>query len=118
MADNKNRSFRSLLSGHGTFLLCCVVLLVLPLLLSDFRLNLLGKFLTFAIVALGIDLLWGYTGILTLGHGVFFSLGAYAMGMYLKLQSESLPDFMTWSGLTELPWFWKPFAHVWFALPM
>jgi urea transport system permease protein len=95
-----------------------VVLLVLPLLLSDFRLNLLGKFLTFAIVALGIDLLWGYTGILTLGHGVFFSLGAYAMGMYLKLQSESLPDFMTWSGLTELPWFWKPFAHAWFALPM
>ena len=95
-----------------------MVLLVLPLLLSDFRLNLLGKFLTFAIVALGIDLLWGYTGILTLGHGVFFSLGAYAMGMYLKLQSESLPDFMTWSGLTELPWFWKPFAHVWFALPM
>jgi len=118
MADNKNRSFRSPLAGRGTFLLCCVVLLVLPLLLSDFRLNLLGKFLTFAIVALGIDLLWGYTGILTLGHGVFFSLGAYAMGMYLKLQSESLPDFMTWSGLTELPWFWKPFAHVWFALPM
>jgi urea transport system permease protein len=107
-----------MLNGHGAFLLGCVVLLVLPLLLSDFRLNLLGKFLSFAIVALGIDLLWGYTGILTLGHGVFFSLGAYAMAMYLKLQSESLPDFMMWSGLTELPWFWKPFVHAWFALPM
>jgi urea transport system permease protein len=118
MARKKSRFFRSLLNSHGALLLCCVVLLVLPLLLSDFRLNLLGKFLTFAIVALGIDLLWGYTGILTLGHGVFFSLGAYAMGMYLKLQSESLPDFMMWSGLTELPWFWKPFAHPWFALPM
>lgn len=118
MADNKSRSFRSLAGAHGTFLLGCAVLLALPLVLSDFRLNLVGKFLTFAIVALGIDLLWGYTGILTLGHGVFFSLGAYAMGMYLKLQSESLPDFMTWSGLSELPWFWKPFSHAWFALPM
>lgn len=106
------------MSGQGLFFLGCAVLLVLPLVLSDFRLNLLGKFLTFAIVALGIDLVWGYTGILTLGHAVFFSLGAYAMGMYLKLQSESLPDFMMWSGLTELPWFWKPFAHAWFALPM
>ncbi|QCQ21993.1 urea ABC transporter permease subunit UrtC [Desulfoglaeba alkanexedens ALDC] len=101
-----------------SFLIFCAVLLVLPLVLSDFRLNLLGKFLSFAIVAIGIDLIWGYTGILSLGHGVFFSLGAYAMGMYLKLQSESLPDFMMWSGLTELPWFWKPFSHAWFALPM
>ena len=95
-----------------------IVLFLLPLVFSDFRLNLLGKFLTYAIVAIGIDLIWGYTGILSLGHGVFFSLGAYSMGMYLKLQSESVPDFMVWSGLTELPWFWKPFFHAWFALPM
>lgn len=101
-----------------TFAAFCVVLLLLPLVMSDFRLNLLGKFLTFAIAAIGIDLIWGYTGILSLGHGVFFSLGAYAMGMYLKLQSEELPDFMMWSGLTELPWFWKPFSHAWFAIPM
>ncbi|MGD0659331.1 MAG: urea ABC transporter permease subunit UrtC [Syntrophorhabdales bacterium] len=118
MATKKSRFRESTLNGHGAFFIGCVVLFVLPLLLSDFRLNLLGKFLTFAIVALGIDLVWGYTGILTLGHSVFFSLGAYAMGMYLKLQSESLPDFMMWSGLTKLPWFWKPFAHAWFAFPM
>lgn len=95
-----------------------IVLFLLPLVLSDFRLNLMGKFLTFAIVAVGLDLLWGYTGILSLGHGVFFSLGAYAMAMYLKLQAEELPDFMGWSGLDALPAFWKPFHHFWFALPM
>lgn len=94
------------------------VLLLAPFFLSDFRLNLLGKYLTFAIVALGIDLIWGYSGILSLGHAVFFGLGAYSMGAYLKLQTEPLPDFMIWSGLTELPWFWEPFHHLWFALPM
>ncbi|MBB6675422.1 urea ABC transporter permease subunit UrtC [Cohnella nanjingensis] len=82
-----------------------------PLYLSDFRLNLLAKFLAFAIVALGLDLIWGYTGILSLGHGVFFGLGAYAMGMHLKLAAAGgrLPDFMDWSGVTKLPWFWAPF---------
>ena len=118
MTKKTKISFQWLYGGKGSLLLFCAVLLVLPLVLSDFRLNLLGKFLTFAIVAIGIDLIWGYTGILSLGHGVFFSLGAYAMGMYLKLQSESLPDFMVWTGLTELPWFWKPFLHAWFAIPM
>nr|WP_223869999.1 urea ABC transporter permease subunit UrtC [Paenibacillus sabuli] len=88
-----------------------------PLYLSDFRLNLLAKFLAFAIVALGLDLIWGYTGILSLGHGVFFGLGAYAMGMYLKLEASgtSLPDFMGWSGIKALPWFWKPFESFAFA---
>lgn len=118
MVKKTNHSFRSLMEGRVPFLFGCAFLLAMPLLLSDFRLNLLGKFLTFAIVAIGIDLIWGYTGILSLGHGVFFSLGAYSMGMYLKLQSEALPDFMMWSGLTELPCFWRPFAHAWFALPM
>jgi urea transport system permease protein len=118
MTKKTRISYQWLYGGKGSLLLFCAVLFVLPLILSDFRLNLLGKFLTFAIVAIGIDLIWGYTGILSLGHGVFFSLGAYAMGMYLKLQSESLPDFMMWSGLTELPWFWKPFLHAWFAIPM
>ncbi len=97
-----------------------VLLALAPLYLSDFRLNQMGKFLTFAIVAIGIDLLWGYTGMLSLGQGVFFGLGGYAMAMYLKLHAsgEALPDFMGWSGLRALPWFWEPFRHAWFALPM
>ena len=94
------------------------VLLALPLLLSDFRLALVGKYLTFAVAAVGLDLLWGYAGVLSLGHGVFFSLGAYSMAMHMKLQSEKLPDFMVWSGLEQLPWFWEPFRHFAFALPM
>ncbi len=103
------------------FLLAAVLLLVVaPLTLSGFRLNLLGKFLAYAILALGIDLIWGYTGILSLGHGVFFGLGAYCMAMYLKLEAAAgkLPDFMVWSGLNDLPWFWEPFRHAWFALGM
>jgi urea transport system permease protein len=95
-----------------------LVLFSAPLFFGDFRLNLLGKYLSLAIVALAIDLIWGYAGILSLGHAVFFGLGAYCMGAYLKLQGEALPDFMVWCGLTELPWFWKPFTHAWFALPM
>jgi urea transport system permease protein len=96
-----------------------VLLVVAPAVLSEFRLNLLAKFLTFAIIAVGLDLLWGYTGMLSLGHGVFFGLGGYAMAMYLKLAAADgdLPDFMTWSGLETLPWFWAPFKHAWFALP-
>ena len=94
------------------------VLLVLPLLLSDFRLALVGKYLAFAVAAVGLDLLWGYAGVLSLGHGVFFSLGAYSMAMHMKLQSEELPDFMVWSGLEQLPWFWEPFRHFVVALPM
>src|SRR5262245_13666112 len=87
-----------------------------PLHLSNFTLNLFGKFLTYAILALGLDLLWGYTGVLSLGHGVFFGLGAYAMGMHLMLEigaqgvyQSALPDFMVWNRVTELPLFWKPF---------
>lgn len=91
-----------------------------PLFASDFRLNLLAKFLAFAIVALGLDLIWGYTGILSLGHGIFFGLGAYAMSMYLKLEASGgkPPDFMGWSGLKELPMFWKPFESFGFAVAM
>ena len=96
------------------------VLLVAPAVLSDFRTALLGKFLTFAILALSLNLIWGYAGMLSLGHGVFFGLGGYAMAMYLKLESAGgkLPDFMFWSGLTELPFFWAPFKYAWFAIPM
>lgn len=96
-----------------------VLLLLAPAFLSDFRLSQMGRFLTFAIVAIGIDLLWGYTGMLSLGQGVFFGLGGYAMAMYLKLvaSGDALPDFMGWSGVKTLPWFWEPFRHAWFALP-
>jgi urea transport system permease protein len=94
-----------------------------PLRVSDFSLNLFGKFLAYAILALGIDLIWGYTGVLSLGHGVFFGLGAYAMGMHLMLEigtrsvyGNLLPDFMVWNRVTELPLFWKPFYSVPFTL--
>src|SRR3954465_14426469 len=100
--------------------ICLLMIVVLPLVLSEFRLALLAKFLTFAIVALAIDLAWGYTGMLSLGHGVFFGLGAYALAMHMKLESakDGLPDFMGWSGLRDLPWFWAPFDLSWFALLM
>src|SRR5713226_6373891 len=94
-----------------------------PMRVSDFTLNLFGKFLAYAILALGIDLIWGYTGVLSLGHGVFFGLGAYAMGMHLMLEigtqgvyRDVLPDFMVWNQVTELPLFWKPFYSGTFTL--
>jgi urea transport system permease protein len=94
-----------------------------PIPVSSFTLNLLGKFLAYAILALGLDLLWGYAGVLSLGHGVFFGLGAYAMGMHLMLEigakgvyRSALPDFMVWNRVTELPLFWKPFASAGFTL--
>lgn len=102
----------------GIYLLAAALLMLAPMFTSDFRLNLLAKFLAFAIAAVGLDLLWGYTGILSLGHGVFFGLGGYAMAMHLKLQASGgrLPDFMDWSGLTKLPWFWAPFGNFWLAV--
>lgn len=91
------------------FAIVVLIVALLPLFLSPFRVSLVGKFITYAIVALSIDLIWGYTGILSLGHGVFFGLGGYGMGMYLKLIAShgKLPDFMSWSGRTTLPWFWE-----------
>jgi len=96
------------------------LLVVAPAALSAFRLGLLSKYLCFAIVALGIDVAWGYGGMLTLGQGVFFGLGGYAMGMYLKLHEAGagkVPDFMSWSGVEKLPLLWKPFRSPWVALP-
>ena len=89
-------------------------ILLIPGILPDVRLNQLGRFLALAIAALGIDLIWGYTGLLSLGHGVFFAIGGYAFAMHLKLQipptaSIQLPEFMSLYGVTELPWFWQPF---------
>jgi urea transport system permease protein len=106
---------RSLLLEAAIVLAVAVVLMfIAPLVLRGFYLNLLGRFLALAIVALGIDLIWGFTGLLSLGHGVFFTLGGYALAMHLKLQfppnaSTQLPEFMSLYGGTELPWFWQPF---------
>ena len=110
----------------GAFFLIALPLLnVLPaedswLHLSDFRLNQFGKFLCFAILALGLDLTWGYCGVLSLGQGGFFGFGAYCMGMYLALQigkesvyGSDLPDFMVWTQVKELPLFWYPFKSFW-----
>jgi urea transport system permease protein len=95
------------------------VVLVLPLVMSEFRLALLAKYLVFAVVAVGLNLAWGYGGMLSLGHGVFFGLGAYCTAMYLKLADAGtgLPDFMSWSGVETLPAIWAPFRHAWFAIP-
>jgi urea transport system permease protein len=109
----------------AVFLIVMPLLNVLPaedswLHLSDFRLNQFGKFLCFAILALGLDLTWGYCGVLSLGQGVFFGFGAYCMGMYLALQigkesvyGSELPDFMVWTQVKELPLFWYPFKSFW-----
>ncbi|WP_342108376.1 urea ABC transporter permease subunit UrtC [Methylobacterium sp. SI9] len=105
------------------FLLAGVILVVLPLMLDSFRLNLVGKYLTYAFVALGLVICWGYAGILSLGQGVFFGLGGYGMAMYLKLEASSIentkiqstpgiPDFMDWNQITALPWFWQPFKSL------
>jgi len=101
-------------------LVAIALLLIAPNVLSDFRLSLLAKFLCFAIVALGIGLAWGQGGMLVLGQGLFFGLGGYCMGMYMKLAEAGpgqLPDFMTWSGVEHLPAFWEPFRSAWFAVP-
>lgn len=107
----------------GAFLLGAVLLLgIAPLVLSDFRLNLLAKYLCYAIVAVGVSLAWGRGGLLVLGQGVFFGLGGYAMAMHLKLADaadtgQTLPDFMQLYGTSDaLPWWWKPFANPAFAL--
>jgi len=93
---------------------------------STLTVTLLGKYLAFALLALSVDLVWGYLGILSLGHGAFFALGGYAMGMYLMLQigdrgvygNPDLPDFMVFLNLKELPWFWHGFDNFWFAMIM
>lgn len=118
----------------STLLLACLVVPVLNLVvapdnvlhLSTYSVTLLGKYLSFALLALAADLVWGYLGILSLGHGAFFALGGYAMGMYLMRQigdrgvygNASLPDFMVFLNWQELPWFWFGFDQFWFALLM
>ena len=90
-----------------------------PWLISPYELSLLGRFLALSILALGLVLVWGEAGILSLGQGVFFGLGAYALAMHLKLEGLNpgdLPDFMTWSGRSDLPLWWRPLGNPVFAL--
>jgi urea transport system permease protein len=97
-----------------------------PLHLPDYLIPLVGKYLCYAILALALDLVWGYCGVLSLGHGAFFALGGYAMGMYLMRQIGTrgvyrdpiLPDFMVFLNWKELPWYWYGFDHFWFAAAM
>ena len=94
--------------------------------ISTFTVTILGKYLAFAILALALDLVWGYLGVLSLGHGAFFALGGYAMAMYLMRQigdrgvygNPEMPDFMVFMNLKELPWFWLGFEHSIFAFLM
>jgi urea transport system permease protein len=114
--------------GAGSLLALAVVLLVIfPLVLDAFRLNLVGKYLAYAFVAVGLVIVWGWGGILSLGQGVFFGLGGYAMAMFLKLESSDpestkiqstpgIPDFMDWNQITALPFWWEPFHSLPFAI--
>ncbi len=116
----------------GFIVLALLLLIAAPLLLDIFRLGLAAKYLSLAFCAVGIVLVWGYGGILSLGQGVFFGMGSYMIAMFLKLEAtqsassaqalseffgSNLPDFMVWNSVEELPWWWEPFHHVWFTLP-
>lgn len=109
---------------------CFAIMLLLPLLhllptdsafyLSAYWVTLIGKIMCLALVALALDLVWGYAGILSLGHGLYFALGGYAFGMYLMRQTagDSLPDFMRFLSWTELPWYWVGSNHFLWALAL
>lgn len=111
----------------GYAILAAVIFVAFPLLLEPFRLNLFGKYLTYAFVAVGLVLCWGVGGILSLGQGIFFGLGGYCMAMFLKLEASTpentsiqstpgIPDFMDWNQLTALPWWWEPFNSLFFTV--
>jgi urea transport system permease protein len=119
------------------FVLLLIVTVAVPLLhgalsaaspfhVSSYTMTLIGKYMTYALLAIAVDLVWGYCGILSLGHAAFFALGGYAMGMYLMRQigprgvygDPVLPDFMVFLNWQELPWFWHGFDMFWFAVLM
>jgi urea transport system permease protein len=119
-----NTLYEKLLGGRqgaiGLLVLGALLIVVFPLLLDSFRLGLVGKYLSYAFVAVGLVLCWGYGGILSLGQGVFFGVGGYCMAMFLKLEASDpistkiqstpgIPDFMDWNQITELPMMWQPF---------
>lgn len=113
-----------------TGIIAFVLIVVLPALnaagiVSDFSINLWGKYLCYAMLAISVDLMWGYTGLLSLGQALFFSLGGYMMGMYLMRMigdlgqyHKNMPDFLVFLGWEQLPTFWKPFSSLPFAMVM
>ena len=111
IALNQKKQRQKLIEIGIVLGLVFIFAVILPIILPGFRLRLLGRILALSIVALGIDLIWGYTGLLSLGHGIFFALGGYGLAMHLKLQlpDGQLPEFFTLYGVRELPWFWHPF---------
>lgn len=114
----KQKRRKRLIEAGIILAIAFIFAVILPAVLPEFRLRLFGRFLALAIVALGIDLIWGYTGLLSLGHGIFFALGGYAIAMHLKLQipEGQLPEFFTLYGVEKLPWFWQPFYSFPFTL--
>ena len=109
----KARSRRKLAVEAGIIVaIVLIVSLLMPAVLSEANLKILGRILALCIVALGLDLIWGFTGLLSLGHGIFFALGGYAFAMHLNLQLPpgQIPDFFTLYGVEKLPWFWQPFG--------
>jgi urea transport system permease protein len=126
-----NVFYKRVLGGKGGLAslgaLALLLLVVLPLCLDIFRINLVSKYLSYAFVGLGLVVLWGKAGVLSLGQGVFFGLGGYCMAMFLKLEASDpistkiqstpgIPDFMDWNQITHLPAFWVPFRSLSFSL--
>ncbi len=114
---------------HALFIgLCFLLLLLLPwlhllpdtsaLYISAYWITLIGKIMCLAMVALALDLVWGYAGILSLGHGLYFALGGYAFGMYLMRQAsdDGIPEFMRFLSWDKLPWYWDGTQHFWWAI--
>jgi len=139
MTTTETSFFKTLLGERGTvvfFVLLIAAAIAFPVLhatqessalhVSTYTMTLIGKYMTYALLAVAVDLVWGYCGILSLGHAAFFALGGYAMGMYLMRQIGTrgvygdavLPDFMVFLNYTELPWFWHGFDMFWFAALM
>ncbi|HEY9611022.1 urea ABC transporter permease subunit UrtC [Allocoleopsis sp.] len=117
--ERRHRHRRLLLIEIGVVAAIALLLIFfVPIVLPSVRLNQMGRFLALAIAALGIDLIWGYTGLLSLGHGIFFAFGGYALAMHLQLapvEAGKLPEFMNLYGVEKLPWFWTPFDSFGFA---
>ena len=108
-------------------ILAVFIFIVMPLWLDIFRLNMVGKYLTYAFAAVGLVMVWGYGGVLSLGQGIFFGIGGYCMAMFLKLEASDpvstahqttpgIPDFMDWNQITHLPLIWEPFHSLTFAI--
>jgi urea transport system permease protein len=126
-APTRGRFFSGTAERNAFLIVSLLILAVFPLFLSPFRLGLVGKYLTYGFVGLGLVICWGYGGILSLGQGIFFGLGGYCMAMFLKLEASDkvstaiqstpgIPDFMDWNQLTALPAFWRPFRSLAFTL--